>query len=80
MLPAQDSLFLPRRKGANIGLGLFQRLFHLFDPDFIGIENRGVDLTAVLPPLAYFNHTFSPIQGVLADVVSADDKSRLLQR
>jgi hypothetical protein len=63
-----------RRNGANIGVSLLQGIFHVFNCNLRGIEDRGIGFTAVSPPLVYSYDTFSPVQGVFADVVSADDK------
>jgi hypothetical protein len=67
-----------RNKCANIGLRFFQGLFHLAKLDLFGIENGGIDFSAIMPSFIHPDDTLSPFQGVFADIVSADDKGCLL--
>jgi len=67
-----------RRNGANIGLGFFQDFFHLVNLYLPRVKDHGIDFTIVPHTLVYPYDAISPIQGVFADIVSADDKRRFL--
>jgi hypothetical protein len=68
------------RNGANVGAGLFQDILDMFEIRLPGIVNHPVDLAYATPAFLDLNDSPLSVQGSLADIISADDKSRFAMR